>query len=73
MCSDYRLITHHLESLSPGIMPVQGTNLGMMIEMADSTLKNVEAPSTLLLVSDVIQESQAELLEAFVNNSKHSL
>lgn len=73
MCSDYRLITHHLESLSPGIMPVQGTNLAMMMALADSTLKKVEAPSTLLLVTDVVTENQTELLEAFVNNSKHSI
>jgi Ca-activated chloride channel family protein len=73
ICSDYRLITHHLESLSPGIMPVQGTNLALLIEMADSTLKKVEAPSTLLLVTDAIDESQLELLESFVNNSKHSI
>ncbi|MDB4583475.1 VWA domain-containing protein [Draconibacterium sp.] len=73
MCSDYRLITHHLESLSPGIMPVQGTNLALLMEMADSTLKKVEAPSTLLLVSDLITENQVELLESFVNNSKHSI
>jgi len=72
-CSDYRLITHHLESLSPGIMPVQGTNLQMMIQMADSTLKKVEAPSTLLLVTDLISENQVEVLESFVNNSKHSI
>lgn len=72
-CSDYRLITHHLESLSPGIMPVQGTNLGFLMAMADSTLKNVEAPSTLLLVTDAIEENQAELLERFVNNSIHRI
>ncbi|WP_347839230.1 VWA domain-containing protein [uncultured Draconibacterium sp.] len=73
MCSDYRLLTHHLESLSPGIMPVQGTNLQMMMQMADSTLKKVEAPSTLLLVTDVITDDQQNLLEAFVETSKHSL
>lgn len=73
MCSDYRLITHHLESLSPGIMPVQGTNLGLMMALVDSTLNKVEAPSTLLLVTDAIKENQVELLEAFVNNSKHSI
>ena len=73
MCSDYRMITHHLESLSPGIMPLQGSNLQMLIEMADSLLMRVEAPSTLLLVTDVIEENQVELLENFVENSPHRI
>jgi len=72
-CNDYRLITHHLESLSPGIMPVQGTNLEMLMGMADSTLAKVKAPSTLLLVTDVIETSQIALLENFVNNSQHQI
>ncbi len=72
-CSDYRLVTHHLESLSPGIMPVQGTNLKMMLEMADSVLNKVEAPSTLLLVTDVVDTEQTDLLIQFVENSKHSV
>ncbi len=73
MCSDYRLITHHLESLSPGIMPVQGSNLPMLMEIADSVFKRVTAPSTLLIVTDVIKEEDVNLLESFVNNSKHSI
>lgn len=73
MCSDYRMITHHLESLSPGIMPVQGTNLEMMMELADSALLGVDAPSTLLLVTDAIQKNQKSVLEQFVENSKHSI
>lgn len=73
MCSDYRLVTHHLESLSPGIMPVQGTNLSMLMEMADSTLNKVLAPSTLLLVTDVIQDDQVPLLENFVDNTSHRI
>lgn len=72
-CSDYRIITHHLESLSPGIMPVQGTQLSTLLEMADSVLNRVEAPSTLLLVTDVITEEQVPLLKAFVRNSKNKL
>ncbi len=73
VCSDYRIITHHLQSLSPGIMPVQGTNLNMLLEMADSVLNRVEAPNTLLLVTDAIDEEQAQLLKEFVQDSKNSI
>ncbi|WP_346862480.1 VWA domain-containing protein [uncultured Draconibacterium sp.] len=71
MCNDYRLITHHLESLSPGIMPVQGTNLELLMQLADTTLAKVTAPSTLLLVTDAVDENQALLIEDFVNSSIH--
>ncbi|MFV0589954.1 MAG: vWA domain-containing protein [Draconibacterium sp.] len=73
ICSDYRIVTQHLESLAPGIMPVQGTNLGMLLEMADSVLNRVEAPSTLLLVTDAIDATQAQLLKDFVQDSKNSI
>ncbi len=73
ICSDYRIITHHLESLSLGIMPVQGTNLNMLLEMADSVLNRVEAPSTLLLVTDAIDQNQAQLLKDFVQDSKNCI
>ncbi len=72
-CSDYRLITHHLESLSPGIMPVQGTNLQEILEIADSVLNRVEAPSTLLLVTDAIDQTEVSQLKNFVQNSKNKL
>ncbi|WP_346859172.1 VWA domain-containing protein [uncultured Draconibacterium sp.] len=71
MCNDYRLITHHLESLSPGIMPVQGTNLELLMQLTDTTLAKVTAPSTLLLVTDAVDENQALLIEDFVNSSIH--
>jgi len=71
ICSDYKLITHHLESLAPGIMPVQGSNLSLMLNLADSILQKIAAPSTLLIVSDVIEEK--EQLKTFVDNTPHSI
>lgn len=73
LCSDYNIIIHHLESLSPGIMPVRGSNLPMLMEMADSVFSHVTAPSTLLIVTDVIKEEAVNLLELFVNNSLHNI
>lgn len=73
MCSDYRLVELHLESIYPGIMPVQGTNLKMMLAMADTTLKDVKAPSTLLIVTDAVEEHHISHLSRFVGNSPHSI
>ena len=41
--------------------------------LADSVFNRVTAPSTLLIVTDVIKEKDVNLLESFVNNSKHSI
>lgn len=73
MSSDYRIIRHHLEALSPAIMPVQGSNLARMLDLADSTLSAVVAPSTLLLVSDEIKEADIQLLRDFVESSPHAV
>lgn len=73
MCSDYRLVEHHLESIYPGIMPVQGTKLEMMLSIADTTLRSVKAPSTLLIVTDAIEDHHITHLKSFVDNSPHSI
>lgn len=72
-CNDYNLITHHLQSLSPGIMPVRGSNLRQMLHVADSTLNKIEAPSTLLLVTDNIKTEDIDKLKDFVDNSIHRI
>ena len=73
MCSDYKLVKHHLESIFPGIMPRRGSNLQHLIQLADSSLTKVKAPSTLLIVSDVIQQEDISALTSFVDNSPHQI
>lgn len=71
MCSDYRIIRHHLDALSPAIMPRQGTNLELMLELADSVLAPVVAPSTLLLVTDAVDPGDVPLLKDFADRHHH--
>lgn len=73
MCTDYKLIKHHLESISPGIMPVQGSNLQHLLQLADSSLLKIKAPSTLLIVSDVIKQEHLPILTQFVDHSPHQI
>ncbi|MCU4156300.1 VWA domain-containing protein [Carboxylicivirga sp. A043] len=73
MCSDYKLVKHHLESIFPGIMPRRGSNLQHLMQLADSSLTKVKAPSILLIVSDVIQQEDISALTSFVDNSPHQI
>lgn len=72
-CSDYKLITHHLESLTPGIMPIQGSNLEGMMALADSVFHTIKAPSTLLIVTDTPEEKDVAPLINFVESTPHRL
>ncbi len=71
--SDYNLIKHHAASLYNWEMPVQGTNMALNLALIDSMMVRVDAPSTILLMTDVINDSEATLLSDFINNSIHKL
>lgn len=72
-CNDYKLVSYQLESLAPGVMPMQGTDLKGALLLADTILQRTEAPSTLLLVTDIVTVEQSALLTNFVNNSSNQL
>ncbi len=71
--SDYKLVKHHATSLQNWEMPVQGTDFGLMVNLVDTMMNRVQAPSTVLLLTDVIDDSQASTLADFINNSIHRL
>ncbi len=70
---DYKLIKFQSASLYNSSMPVQGTNLGLTIQLIDTLMSRVEAPSTILLMTDVIDNTEAAMLSDHINNSKHRL
>lgn len=51
---DYSVISYQMDALRPSIMPMMGSNLKDALELADSLLARVEAPSTILLLTDGI-------------------
>ncbi len=71
--NDYKLIKYHVASLYNWEMPVQGTDVGLAVEMIDTMMNRIEAPSTILVITDVIDDHQAALLSNFINNSIHRL
>lgn len=54
---DYKTINRQLEALQPEIMPIQGSNLDAALDLADSLLQPIVAPSTILIVTDNIPSS----------------
>ncbi len=70
---DYKLVKHHSGSLYSWAMPVQGTNIPLMLTYLDTLMDRVLAPSTILLLTDVISDSEASLLADFADNSMHKL
>lgn len=70
---DYALLLHQAESLNSRIMPVPGTNLPLLLQVADSMLKKTTVPGTLLLLTDVLTEEDAVQLVNFMHGNKHHL
>jgi len=71
--SDYKIIKFHAQSLSNRIMPVQGTNTAVLLQQIDTLMKHVTAPSTVLLITDAIDNDEAAQLSTWVTNSIHRL
>jgi Ca-activated chloride channel family protein len=61
---DYKTINYQLESLSPGVMPVKGTNLEGALLLADSLLGPIEAPSTILVFTDDATDEDLDAIKA---------
>lgn len=70
---DYKLIKFQAQSLVNRIMPVQGTNLEALFQEVDMLMKRIEAPSTILLMTDQIDTDDAIFLSNWVNQSIHRL
>lgn len=70
-CDDYNLILYQLESLVPGVMPLQGTNITHLLTLSDSTLSRSKAPGTLLIITDAIDEKQKQQIIEFTERTPH--
>lgn len=57
---DYKTIVRQMDALRPDIMPIQGSNLAEALDLADSLLVPIQAPSTILVVTDNIRGDQIQ-------------
>jgi len=67
---DYGVINSQMEALRPDIMPLMGTNLDDALDLADSLLARVEAPSSILLLSDGIRKEDRERIRESSRKSR---
>lgn len=71
--SDYKLVKHHAASLVNRIIPVQGTNMGVLLNLVDTMFSKIEAPSTIVLMTDEIDASDAVLIENYIQGTHHRM
>lgn len=71
--SDYKIVKHHATSLANHIMPLQGTNIEILLQQVDSMMHHIEAPSSILLMTDEIDTDDATLIADYMSKSIHRL
>ncbi len=73
LTSDYKLITHHVDYLTAGMMPILGDDLPLAISVMDTVFDRFQAPSTLLLITDELEPEDQSAITNFVENSIHKV
>ena len=66
---DYTVIRQQMDALRPSIMPLMGSNLADALDLADSLLLRVEAPSTILLLTDGVTREDVERIRESARES----
>tara|TARA_R110002020_G_scaffold184517_1_gene381587 strand:- start:25622 stop:27337 length:1716 start_codon:yes stop_codon:yes gene_type:complete len=73
LTKDYDIILSHIDGLSPDVMPFAGSNLGEALSLADTLMSVTDAPGTVLILSDDIEDAEFDLIRDFVQNSQNSI
>jgi len=73
LSKDYSIIKAHLEGLRPDILPIPGSNLEDALKNAHSITNSVEAPSTIVLLSDDFTEQSFNELQKFSTTHKTTI
>ena len=70
---DYKIISSHLQSLSPKTLPFPGSDLDLGLKLADSLCNTTEAPGTILLLTDDVNEDSFSSLQGLSTQSKNKI
>ena len=68
---DYKIISSHLQSLSPKTLPFPGSDLKRGLTLADSLCNTTPAPGTILLLTDEVNEESFASLQRLSTQSKN--
>jgi len=68
---DYKIISTHLEGLSPATIPYPGTNLEAALRLTDTLTSVTTATAKLLLITDDFTNETFYLLQKFVSNGNN--
>lgn len=69
LTNDYKIINSHMQSLTPSVMPLRGSNLQAALELTNSLTGVSEAPGTLILFTDDFDEASFQNLRNFATSS----
>jgi len=73
LTADYNIIKNHIDGLNSKVMPLPGSNLQNGLALADSIMAVTQAPGTLLLLADELQEAQIQQLQDFASNTDNKI
>ncbi|QZT37342.1 VWA domain-containing protein [Halosquirtibacter xylanolyticus] len=66
---DKEIMVPYMTSIKPRIMPIPGSNYPIMINNIDTIFTKIEAPSTILLLTDELSSDNATQLSNYINKS----
>ncbi|PZX48518.1 VWA domain-containing protein [Algoriphagus chordae] len=67
---DYEIITSHIDGLSPNVMPFPGSDLEAAFVLADSVMNVTDAPGTVLVFSDDLDQDEFTAIQNFVQDNE---
>ena len=70
---DYSVISDQMDALSPAIMPMSGSNLDDALDLADSLLAGMDAPGSILLLTDGLRVQDMERIRESARTSRIEL
>ncbi|BDD03075.1 vWA domain-containing protein [Aureibacter tunicatorum] len=65
LTKDYKIIESYLEGLSPSIMPLRGSDIASALNMTDTIVGSIEAPSTLVFLTDDFTDESFEMFQNY--------
>ena len=70
---DYSILKSHINSLSPSIMPIEGSNLKEALVLADTLLVGITAPGNIFLYSDNFDDEVINQLQKFSSTHNQTI